>query len=273
MAGPGRGGEIRPPLAEERDLKAELREAELRLAEARAEIDRLRERLSAELADRDELIAVVSHELQTPLTVIAGFNGLLMSERVGKLNAEQRRFLTESERSCRRLQAFVGNLIEASRQSAGEGPLELREASLEAAVRGVVEFLHPLFEERGLRAELALAPDAARARFHPLRMEQVLVNLIGNAIRHTPANGEIAVALRAVAGGVEVLVHDDGPGIPAEVRDALRNPPLFGARRATIGLGLQIVRRILELHGSRLDIDDSVRGTRVRFELPAANPR
>ena len=121
------------------------------------EIERLRERLAAEIAEREELVTIVSHELRTPLTVIAGFNKLLLSERAGPLNDEQRRFLVQSERSCRRLDAFIGNLIEAARQSAKQGPLELCEASLDATVRGVVEFLRPLLEERGLRTDVARA--------------------------------------------------------------------------------------------------------------------
>ena len=76
--------------------------------------------------------------------------------------------------------------------------------------------------------------------------------------------------MRAVDDGVEVVVRDDGPGIPADVREALAEPPALGGRRAATGLGLQIVRRILELHGSRIELDQSVRGTCVRFKLQAA---
>jgi signal transduction histidine kinase len=197
-----------------------------------------------------------------------------MSERVGKLNPEQRRFLTESERSCRRLQAFVGNLIEASRQTAGEGPLELREASLESAVRGVVEFLHPLFEERGLRAELELAPDAARARFHPLRLEQVLVNLIGNAIRHTPKGGVVEVATRRVdAEFVEVAVSDEGPGVPPEERERIFRPWVRAVEgeHAGLGLGLSICKRIVEAQGGAIAVGDArTRGSRFAFTVPSA---
>jgi signal transduction histidine kinase len=102
-------------------------------------------------------------------------------------------------------------------------------------------------------------------------IDRALTNLIDNAIRHTPEGGEIEVALRPVGRGVEVIVRDDGPGIPPEVREALAAPHPFGGRRVGSGLGLQIVRRILELHGSRIELEHAERGTRVRFELTAAS--
>jgi signal transduction histidine kinase len=104
-------------------------------------------------------------------------------------------------------------------------------------------------------------------------IDRALTNLIGNAIQHTPEDGEIVVALREADHAVEVVVRDDGPGIPADVREALLGSPAGSARRAGAGLGLQIVRRILELHGSRIELDQSERGTRVRFELPAVRSR
>ncbi len=241
------------------------------------EAERLRERLAAEIAEREELVGVVSHELRTPLTVIAGFNKLLLSERVGPLNAEQRRFLAESERSCRRLDAFIGNLIESARQSARLGPLECCDASLEAMVRGVVGFLAPLLEERALRVSLRLAPEAARARFHPLRIEQVLTNLLGNAIRYARQGGSVEVATRALTGGgVEVAVVDDGPGVPPEQRERIFRPWVRGPEAVDggLGLGLAICKRIVEAHGGTIAVGEAPGGgSRFAFTLPSAEPR
>jgi signal transduction histidine kinase len=272
-AGPGRGSTIRTPTAEEQRLARALERAERRLAETAGELERLRERLAVEVSEREELVAVVSHELRTPLTVIAGFNKLLLSERVGPLTGEQRRFLTESERSCRRLDAFIGNLIEAARQAAAEGPLPLCEASLEASVRGVVESLRPLLEQRGLRAELRLDPAAARARFHPLRIEQVLTNLIGNAIRYAAKGGCIELETRAVGDRVEIAVSDDGPGVPAAEREQIFRPWVRGGdpREGGLGLGLAICKRIVEAHGGTIAVGDAPRGgSRFCFTLPLA---
>lgn len=263
---------IRTPIPEKpRDTQ----DLERKLREALGELRQLRERLAAEIAEREELVATVSHELRTPLTVIAGFNKLLLCERVGPLNDEQRRFLAESERSCRRLDAFIGNLIEAARQSAKQGPLELCEASLDATVRGVVDLLRPLLEERGLRVELALAPEAARARFHPLRVEQVLTNLIGNAIRYAPMGSSIRVETcrpPARAGLVEISVSDSGPGVPPSERERIFRPWVRGRDRheGGLGLGLAICKRIVEAHGGSISVGEAPGGgSRFCFTLPA----
>jgi two-component system sensor histidine kinase KdpD len=263
-------------MPEQQPPHPELERAARRLRDADQEIERLRARLAAQVAEREELVTVVSHELRTPLTVIAGFNKLLLSERVGALNEEQRRFLAQSERSCRRLDAFIGNLIEAARQSARQDALELCEASLEASVRGVVEFLRPLLEERGLRVELRLAPDAARARFHPLRVEQVLTNLIGNAVRYAPKGSCIEVATQrspsAAEELVEVAVSDEGPGIAPADRERIFGLWVRGSdgHEAGLGLGLAICKRIVEAHGGTIRVGAAAGGgSRFVFTLPA----
>lgn len=274
----GRGARaIRSPKPDERRLKEELARAERELEATREELARLRERIAAEVAEREALVALVSHELRTPLTVVSGFNKLLLSERVGALTAEQRRFLVESERSCARLDAFIGNLIEAARQAAAEGPLELRDASLEATLRGAIEALRPRAEERGQRVELRLAPDAARACFHPLRIEQVLTNLLANAIRFAPKGGRIELSTRRVvesgSGRVEISVSDDGPGVPPEDRERIFLPWVRGraAGDGGLGLGLSICKHLVERHGGAIRVEESAEGgARFVFTLPAS---
>lgn len=239
----------------------------------------------------------VSHELRTPLAVIAGFDKLLLSERVGPLTAEQRRFLCECERACARLDAIVVQLLEAEGAPPGEGRLELREGSLAEAIEGVALFLRPLLEERGLRVELRLDPGAECARFHPLRLEQVLTNLVGNALRYAMRGGRIELATRCLGGGaegrpgaegdgdaadrevgqgfVEISVSDDGPGVPPADRERIFEPWVRGADRrdSGLGLGLAICRRIVEAHGGRIGVDEAPGGgSRFHFTLPAAAP-
>jgi signal transduction histidine kinase len=220
---------------------------------------------------------VVSHELRTPLTVIAGFNKLLLSERVGPLTAEQRRFLEESNRSCAKLDAFTESLIEAARQLGQHGPLDLCDASLETSVRSVAEFLAPLLEERGVRIDLSLDPAAARARFHPMRIEQVLINLIGNAARFASRGGRIEIATRPEPGPgrdrVEVSVSDDGPGVPPDAREGIFRPWVRGDGQPEggFGLGLSICKRIIEAHGGTISVGDAAGGgSRFAFTIPAA---
>lgn len=221
-------------------------------------------------------MTVVSHELRTPLTLIAGFNALLLSERVGSLTPEQRRFLEESNRSCRRLDASIENLIETARQFASNARPPLSEESLDAVVRAVTEFLRPLLEDRGVRVELALDPAAARARLHPQRIEQVLTNLVENAARFARKGGRIDIATRLEstpeAERIVVSVCDDGPGVPLAERERIFRPWARGEgqREAGLGLGLWICKRIVEEHGGSISVDDSPGGgSRFSFTLPA----
>ncbi len=251
-------------------------EASARLEEALREVAELRAQLAREAVEREELLTVVSHELRTPVTVIAGFNKLLLSEGVGVLNEEQRHFLNETAKSCRRLNAFIGNLIEAAREKAGEGPLRLCDGSLSSTVEGVAAFLKPLLDERRLRLELDLAPDATRARFDPMRIEQVLTNLIGNALKYCRAGGRIEIATRRVGDGrrpfVEVAVSDEGPGIRPEDRQRIFEPYVqAGDEAGGLGLGLAICKRLVEAHGGTIAVDESRGGgSRFVFTLPVS---
>ena len=263
---------------------SELRRVEeenLRLARAASEASReaaeLRERLRRETAEREELLTVVSHELRTPVTVISGYNRLLLSEQVGPLTEEQRRFLSESNKSCQRLNAFIANLLEAAREVGGEGALEVCERPLRPTLEGVAAFLKPLLEERALQIELRSPPDGSLARFDPLRVEQVLTNLIGNAIKYARPGGAIEVATRSLREGarrmVEVSVADDGPGIPAADRDRIFEPYVRvgeGRGAGGLGLGLAICRRIVEAHGGTIRVEERPQGgSRFVFTLPA----
>jgi len=278
---PGEGWWEIQDLTQLRAVEAEVHRLSRHLLRANRELEEVHARIERNAGEREELLTVVSHELRTPITVIAGFNKLLLSEKVGSLTKEQEHFLSESAKSCRRLSAFVGNLIEAAREVAGERPLELVETSLSATIEGVVGFLKPLLGERRQTLELDLDPAAARARFDPMRVEQVLTNLVGNALKHGRAGGLIRVssrAIEAVAAAdrrfVEVVVSDDGPGIAAQDRERIFEPYVRagdGSRAGGLGLGLAICKRIVEAHGGTILLTDAPGGgSRFSFTLPAA---
>ena len=279
---PGEGWWEIQDLTQLRAVEAEVHRLSRHLLRANRELEEVHARIERNAGEREELLTVVSHELRTPITVIAGFNKLLLSEKVGSLTKEQEHFLSESAKSCRRLSAFVGNLIEAAREVAGERPLELVETSLSATIEGVVGFLKPLLGERRQTLELDLDPAAARARFDPMRVEQVLTNLVGNALKHGRAGGLIRVssrAIEAVAAAdrrfVEVVVSDDGPGIAAQDRERIFEPYVRagdGSRAGGLGLGLAICKRIVEAHGGTILLTDAPGGgSRFSFTLPAAS--
>jgi signal transduction histidine kinase len=276
------GAWIIEDLTHVRVLETELLRASQELQRALRELESGRERLRAERSEREELLSVVSHELRTPVTVIRGYNRLLLSGDVGDLNHEQQRFLEESAKSCERLDNFIGNLLEASRESKGDEVLEIGVGALRPLIDGVVGSLAPLLEENHLEVRIDVAPDAERARFDPMRLEQILTNLIGNAIRHGGSGGriEIATRMRPAAPGepprVEICVSDEGPGVAAEDRERIFRPYVQAGekgRAGGLGLGLAICRRLVDAHGGSIDVVERPgRGSCFRFTLIASDP-
>jgi signal transduction histidine kinase len=263
-----------------RQVEQELLRSSQDLHAANRELAVLRERLRSEQAEREELLTVVSHELRTPVTVIGGYNRLLLTEEVGPLTEEQRGFLEESTKSCERLNTFIGNLLEASRVAKDGEVLEVCHASLAGAIDSVVELLRPLFEERDLCWHVDVAHDARRARFDPLRVEQILTNLVGNAIKYASRGGTIEIETRLRPSSapsersfVEVRVSDDGPGVAATDRERIFEPYVRvgdETRAGGLGLGLAICRRLVEAHGGAIAIFDRPKGGACfSFTLPA----
>ena len=173
-----------------RAVELELLRTSQDLQRANREAASLREELRAEREGREELLAVVSHELRTPVTVIGGYSRLLLSGDAGPVTDEQRRFLLESAKSCQRLNEFIGKLFEASREKKGGEVLELGSHALAPVVEAVRELLLPLAAERDIQILVRIDPAAGIARFDPLRVEQILTNLIGNAIQHARPQGD-----------------------------------------------------------------------------------
>jgi len=264
-------------------LEQELLRAGRELAGLHRELEAQRDWLRGERAEREEMLTIVSHELRTPVTVIGGYNRLLLSEEAGPLTPEQRKFLEESGKSCQRLDAFIENWIEASRAGRGPEVLEVGRGPIAPVIHEVVAMFRPLLEERDLRLSCELAPTAAEARFDRVRLEQVLTNLIGNAVKFTPRGGTIEIATRPVAtpdhdwvrSWVEISVTDDGLGIAAGDRERIFEPYVqLGEGGDGLGLGLAICRRLVEAHGGSIRLEERVgRGCRFSFTLPAEAPR
>ncbi len=265
-----------------RSLEREILRASQELHRANRELASLREELRAERESREELLAVVSHELRTPVTVIGGYSRLLLSGEAGPLTEEQGRFLTESAKSCQRLNEFIQKLIEASREKKGGEVLELGSHALAPVVEAVVEGLLPLAAERDSRLCVHIDSAAAHARFDPLRVEQILTNLISNAIEHGGPKLTIEIGARLLpssTGGrrfIEVCVEDDGAGVAAADRERIFQPWIqanAGGRAGSLGLGLAICRRLVEAHGGAISLGERLGGgCKFTFTLPAADP-
>jgi signal transduction histidine kinase len=264
-----------------RTLEAELLRMSKELHGANRELVGLRERVRRESDEREELLSVVSHELRTPVTIINGYNRLLLSEQVGSVTDEQRRFLAESSKACQRLDAFIGNLLEAGRLAFDGEVLEISHSELAPVIEAVVELLGPLVDGAGLRVKVEVAADADRARFDRMRLNQILTNLVANAIKFSPAGGTIRITTRllprdpsdaASRESVELAVYDEGPGVALPDRDRIFEPyTQVGeqSRAGGLGLGLAICKRLVEAHGGSIGVRARrERGSAFVFTLP-----
>jgi signal transduction histidine kinase len=257
-----------PPLPQgetrnERDEIAVLRGAFGRLGARIAEQWRA---LKSQDRQRRELVANVSHDLRTPLTSLHGFLETL-AHKESLSDAERRRYLEIALGQSAKVSRLAHELFELARLEHDTSTPDEEPFSIADLVHDLLQELALLAGEKRQRLVADVPPDLPNVVGSLALVERALTNLIDNAIRHTDAGSEVRVSLRATDGGVEVAVRDDGRGIaPARRAALLERTASPGADRGT-GLGLLIVRRIVEMHGARLAIDASESGTSVRFVL------
>jgi signal transduction histidine kinase len=244
---------------------------------AQLELRRQNERLRALDRLKDELVAVVAHDLRTPLTSIRGYVDMLLAGDAGPLTETQQRFLGVVDRNSGRLERLTGDLLLLARYEAGELELDLRPIDVAAVVRDAAEAARPAAEAVGIGLEVEI-DDVPSLRADRERLGQLLDNLVSNAVKFTPAGGRIALALRRAPGGcgVAIEVADSGPGIPADEQPLLFER-FYRARGATearvpgTGLGLAIAKTIADGHGGTIAVESREGdGATFRVTLPLA---
>lgn len=224
---------------------------------------------------RRELVANVSHDLRTPLATLHGYiETLLLKEN--KLDAEQRReYLEIAILHCRRLSTLVTELFELAKLDAQDTKLKREPFSLAELVHDTVQKFQLKAREKNIRIRAQFEKALPFVNADIALVERVLENLIENALRYTPRNGIIRLLLAPSERGIAVQVSDTGCGIPAEALPSIfdRFYQLDKSRNSnpgSSGLGLAIAKRILELHGSGIDVQSELNcGTTFSFQLPA----
>ncbi|GAA1915921.1 hypothetical protein GCM10009737_16700 [Nocardioides lentus] len=223
------------------------------------------------LAVKDEFLASVSHELRTPLTSVLGHLEIAASHP--EVTDELARRLGVVERNAQRLDALVADLLEVARQREGRMPVERIETDLTPVVLQAVEAARPAAEARGLTLEADL-PLSAVARVDAGRIRQVLDNLLSNAVKYSTPPGSVCLGLVDTGDELVIRIADTGLGIAPDEVDQLFSRFFRGAEARSrqipgTGLGLVIVRSIVEAHGGTVDLTSEVgAGTTVTVRLP-----
>ena len=254
-------------LAEELARRAALTTDNARLfAEARIARDQAQ---AANLA-KDEFLAVVSHELRTPLTPILGWLDLLRAPNMtDELRAQAYDVI---ERNARAQAQIVNDILDVSRITAGKLQIKTTSLDLTQLVRNAVESLRLTVDKKGVILRLELE-EVGAAMMDASRFQQVVWNLMSNAVKFTPAGGKIVISLRRASNGEALLeIADSGQGIPLDfvpnVFDAFRQADSSSTRKAGgLGLGLSIVRHIVELHGGRVSAQSAGENQGATFRV------
>ena len=244
--------------------------------------------MAAESANltKGEFLSTMSHELRTPLTYIIGMSATLLRWSFGELSERQRSYLTTINHSGEQLLNIINDILEFAKIESGRSLLDFGEFSLSRLAETVVANYHPLAEKKGVELSLLFEVIATDNSFSAdaKRLEQILSNLVHNAIKFTPAGGKVTLRVRQEAQITIFQVKDTGIGIPDSQRDQLfekfkqlESP--FQRQYSGTGLGLAMTKRLVELHGGSIQVESRVgEGSTFSVRLPSqtvvlANPR
>lgn len=222
---------------------------------------------------KEQFLTILSHELRTPINAIMGFGSLLAEEVPGPLNAEQHRFLRKILGGAESLLYLVNDLLDMSRMAAGKFKLDRAPMRLEDTLANVLETLEPLAGAKQQTLIADVPPELPGIVADAQRVGQVVMNLVGNAIKYTPAGGTIQAAIRREGNWLRCTIRDNGPGIAlrdqAELFHAFFRVPASTAIAQGTGLGLPISKALVEAHGGEIGVDSTPgQGASFWFTLP-----
>jgi PAS domain S-box-containing protein len=258
-------------ITERKRLEAEREQLLIRARESQAEAERANHL-------KDEFLATLSHELRTPLTAVVGWAEMLGSSRLDPVGSA--RAVEVIRRNARMQVQMIDDLLDVSRIITGKLRLSVQPVDLGAVIIAAVEGVRPAAEAREIRLQLQLDSPAGQVSGDPDRLQQVAWNLVSNAIKFTPRGGRVIVRLERVESHAEISVSDTGLGIAPEflphVFDRFRQADMTTTRvQGGLGLGLAIVRQLVELHGGTVRVESAGEGLGSAFtvSLPLAAVR
>jgi signal transduction histidine kinase len=218
---------------------------------------------------KDAFVAMVSHELRTPLTPILGCVHLLRTAKLSETNFE--RALELIERNAQAQVQIVEDLLDVSRIIAGKLHLEMKSVQIISVVEAAIDSVRALAESRDIQIVTSFADVSERVDGDPTRLQQIVWNLLSNAVKFTPPGGRIEISVQKEEDNVEIRVTDTGVGIPSDflpfIFDRFRQADNNTKTRSGLGLGLAIVRHLVELHHGSIAASSAGAGQGAVFTL------
>ena len=223
---------------------------------------------------KSEFLASMSHELRTPLNAVLGFSEVLLERMFGDINERQEEYLRDIHGSGQHLLELLNEILDLSKVEAGRMELDYTELDLRELLERAVSMLRERAGARRVDLRVEVEPGVGEVYSDELRLKQVVLNLLTNAVKFTGEDGSVQVSARRVGPQLHIAVSDTGIGVPEKDRDRIFESFQQGGRGASreegTGLGLTLSRRIVELLGGRLWLDSEVGvGSTFTFSLPA----
>jgi signal transduction histidine kinase len=243
------------------------------LRQRTAELEEKSHQLEEASQHKSQFLANMSHELRTPLNAILGYTELIIDNIYGETPEKMRTVLHRIESNGKHLLGLINDVLDLSKIEAGELTLSLADYSLKNVVQTVYSLVEPLALEKNIALKVDLAPDLPAGQGDERRITQVLLNLVGNAIKFTD-EGEVAIKALSADGSFQVAVHDTGPGISKADQAKLfqqfqQADNSITKRKGGTGLGLAISKHIVEMHGGRIWLESTPgQGSTFSFTLP-----
>jgi signal transduction histidine kinase len=227
--------------------------------------------------NKSEFLANMSHELRTPLNAIIGFSDVLLQGLSGPLNPKQLEYLTDIRGSGAHQLSLINDILDLSKVEAGRMELELGPVSVPEAIAAGITLVHERAVSHGIALDSAVAPDLPLIQADGRKLKQVMLNLLTNAVKFTPAGGRVTARADASNGEIVISVSDTGVGI-----DPADQERIFAEFEQTqhgkdaeegTGLGLTLCKKLVELHGGRIWVESELGvGSRFTFALPIRLP-
>jgi signal transduction histidine kinase len=264
-------------LGELEEKREQLEQLNRRLEESNRELNEANAKLRELSAMKEEFLALTTHDLRSPLTVISGVINFFTSGRLGDLTPEQKNMVQMMERNTQNLIELVNDLLDASKLESGTLRLETASIDLRGLTEELREQMQPLAAEKEIALEEAIPEDLPPLQADRAKLRRILVNLLSNALKFTQKGGRIELSAALAGDAVRVSVSDTGVGMtPDDVKDIFDKYTQARSRATRsekgTGLGLYITRQLVELHGGKISVESEIdKGSTFSFTIPLAD--